>query len=381
MRKQYFYSLGVVLCLLTLLISCKNDESFTNKLFISTGKIERIINKPSNVTAEYTLKVAMANLESQPVTVGLNADPSKVSAYTEIYKEQAEVLPATYYHISNTTAEISPGSVESAPVTVTFDQINTLDREKVFVLPISLSKGSLDILASQQTVFYVVKGGALIDVVADMEDNYLHIDQWKTAAPVNNLEQLTLEALIRVRNFDRMISTVMGIENQFLIRLGDANFPPNQIQVATSAGNMPGADAALKGLPANKWIHVAVTFNNQTRKIRIYVDGKLQSEGNSNLSRVSFGVNGSNGFYIGRSYADDRFLAGEFAECRIWNIERSAEEIAANPYEVSPTSEGLVAYWKCNEGVGSVVKDYTANGNDLTAKKAIKWNAVSLPAK
>ena len=381
MRKKHFYSLGFMVVLLNLLVSCKNEETFDNKIFISTEKVERIINKPSVTTAQFDIKVAMASPESAPVDVNLGVDPSKLDVYTKIYLEKVEMLPAEFYAISSNKAQINQGSVESAPVTVTFNKINTLDRDKIFVLPVSLTHGSLSILESQKTVFYVVKGGALIDVVADIEDNFLHIDQWKTPAPVNNLSQFTLEALIRVRNYDRMISTVMGIEGRFLIRLGDANFPPNQIQVATSAGNMPGSDAATKGLPTNQWVHIAVAFNGKDKKIRVYVNGKLQSEANTNLSTVSFGVNGKDGFYIGRSYEDARFLAGDIAECRIWNTERTVEEIAGNPYEVNPASDGLVAYWKCNEGTGSVVKDHTANGNDLTAKKTVKWTPVSLPTK
>lgn len=381
MRKKHFYSLGFMVVLLTLFVSCKNEETFENKVYISTGKLERIINKPSVATAQFDIRVAMANLEPAPIEVNLGVDPSKLDIYAKVYNEKVEILPSEFYAISDNKALISQGSVESTPITVTFDKINTLDREKTFVLPVSLTGGNLAILESQKTTFYVIKGGALIDVVADIEDNYLHIDQWKTPAPVNSLSQFTLEALIRVRNYDRMISTVMGIEGRFLIRLGDANFPPNQIQVATSAGNMPGSDAAAKGLPTNQWVHVAVAFNGKDKKIRVYVNGKLQSEANTTLSTVSFGVNGKDGFYIGRSYEDARFLAGDISECRIWNVERTVDEIAGNPYEVSPSTEGLVAYWKCNEGNGSVIKDHTANGNDLTAKKTVKWTPVSLPTK
>lgn len=381
MKKIHFYYLGFMVAILTLISSCKSDETFDNKIYISTGKLERIINKPSVNTAQFEIKVGMANPEGAAVNINIAADPSQLDNYSQIYKENVEALPAEYYKISNSNVQIEQGSVESTPITINFEKINTLDREKIFVLPVSLMSSSLSILESQKTVFYVIKGGALIDVVADIEDNYLHIDQWKNPAAVNNLKEFTLEALVRVRNYDRMISSVMGIEGQFLIRLGDANFPPNQIQVATSYGNMPGADAATKGLPTNKWVHVAVVFNSADRKIKVYVDGKLQSEANTNLPSMSFGINGRDGFYIGRSYEDSRFLAGDIAECRIWNVERSAQDIADNPYEVSPAAAGLVAYWKCNEGSGSVIKDHTENGNDLTAKKAVKWTAVSLPAK
>lgn len=58
---------------------------------------------------------------------------------------------------------------------------------------------------------------------------------------------------------------------------------------------------------------------------------------------------------------------------------RTQEEIASNVYEVDPASEGLVAYWKCDEGAGDTIRDHTGNGNNGTANSALKWNSVSLP--
>ena len=45
------------------------------------------------------------------------------------------------------------------------------------------------------------------------------------------------------------------------------------------------------------------------------------------------------------------------------------------------STEGLVAYWKFNEGTGKQVKDYTANGNNITAENDLTWTKVSLPEK
>ena len=46
---------------------------------------------------------------------------------------------------------------------------------------------------------------------------------------------------------------------------------------------------------------------------------------------------------------------------------------------VPADSEGLLAYWKFNDGAGSVVKDHTSYGNDLTVEAAPEWKAVTLP--
>ena len=52
---------------------------------------------------------------------------------------------------------------------------------------------------------------------------------------------------------------------------------------------------------------------------------------------------------------------------------------AAHFYQVAAASDGLVAYWKFDEGAGKTIKDQTSYGNDLTVEKELKWVNVSLP--
>jgi hypothetical protein len=69
------------------------------------------------------------------------------------------------------------------------------------------------------------------------------------------------------------------------------------------------------------------------------------------------------------------------SEVRIWNRCLSEDEINADAhfYTVDPNSEGLAAYWKMDDGAGTIIKDYSPNGNDLTLEKATTWPKVSLP--
>lgn len=60
----------------------------------------------------------------------------------------------------------------------------------------------------------------------------------------------------------------MGIEGKYLLRIGDAGVPSNQLQLATSNGNLTNSDLQFDG---NKWYHVAVTFKEGEAKI--YIDG------------------------------------------------------------------------------------------------------------
>lgn len=379
--KRYQLYFVSVLCAIATLNSCQDGESFDNKAYINSNNPVGVLLIKSSVSQESrTIQAALAKPAQEEITLTYRVDPSLVSRYNAAYYDQAVMLPEAHYELPEPQAKITAGSVRSTDVIVHFKALNQLDRETVYVLPVTIAQANIDLLESGRTSYYVLKGAALINVVADIEENYLHIDKWATPAVVNSLSKITMEALIRARNYDRLISTVMGIEGRFLIRLGDAGFPSNQIQVASSR-NFPAADSN-KGLSTNEWNHIAVTYDATNGEMKIYVNGAVQSEGINQIGKVSLGVDGVNGFYIGRSYADERFLAGEISECRIWNVVRTKEEIAQNPYEVDPASEGLVAYWKCNEGGGNVVKDQTANGNHLTAKSGttLKWTPVSLPA-
>ena len=46
---------------------------------------------------------------------------------------------------------------------------------------------------------------------------------------------------------------------------------------------------------------------------------------------------------------------------------------------VDPQSEGLVAYWKFNEGAGNVITDQTGHGNDITGSGDPTWVKVEIP--
>jgi hypothetical protein len=359
-------------------VSCQNEESYDNKVFINnTAKVGELLIKGNTTEATRTIQVALAKPSEEDVTVNYNVDASLVKTYNKTYYNNAVILPAEHYKLNETQVTINAGSIKSKESTIEFSNLAKLSRDTIYVLPITIKSSNMDILKSANTYYFVLKGAALINVVANIEKNYLTVN-WKIPNVVNNLSQLTMETLIRVRDYDRLISTVMGIEGYFLVRLGDAGFPSNQIQIATNGGNFPSADSN-KGLPTNEWVHIALTYDSSTGKIIVYVNGKVQSEGTINIGKVNLGISGKDGFCIGRSYEDSRYLCGDIAECRIWNIVRTQEEIANNPYYIDPASSGLVAYWKFDDQSALTVKDHTANGNDAVAANTLSWTSVSLP--
>ena len=222
---------------------------------------------------------------------------------------------------------------------------------------------------------------------------------WNDPAPVTNMKAFTLEALVNptVVRYSGSLSTIMGIEGKFLVRLGDVGIPWHQVQVCWDSGesgywgNIEGklSNSNMK-VNLNEWTHIAVTFGEGT--VKVFINGEEKGSTTTNVpASVNFGITHNDEqapqgqqitrcFWVGYSYESTRDFQGMMSELRIWNRVLTADELAneARRYSVDPKSEGLVTYWKCDEGQGNVIKDHTSYRNDL-ASDGLKWEPVSLP--
>ena len=315
-----------------------------------------------------------------------NKLPSKVSVYNASYGTDAVELPSDMCVIESPEATIDAGATRSNAVTVSFVNLETLNRDLTYVMPVEVTDvQGIGVLASKNTTYFVFKGASLINVVADIAQNYLPIT-WTSTDLVRNMSAITVEALIRVRDFGTVdglkgeaMSTIFGIEGTFLVRIGDSGFPQNQVQLVNPGGNFPDGNSAL-GLPTNEWVHVAVVYDTTTGDRIIYTNGEEIAHDQKASGTIDISETGEDGCYIGRAYNDERWLEGEIAELRIWNVQRTQEEIASHIYQVDPeTAEGLVAYWKFDEGAGRNIHDYSGNGNDIVANSDLTWTEVALP--
>lgn len=371
---------------------CNNDDpaadAFDNIVYIQAAqKVSTFFVKNSLADNTQYIQAGMAKPIDTDVQLRFAAAPELVDLYNRTCYDTAEMLGADYFEIPVAEATIPAGSVRSNTIGVNFKSVNKLDREKVYVLPVTIASASqVKLLDSKRTIYYVFRGAALINTVADIEKNHLSIN-WANPDVCKNMSALTIEALVRARYFTRAgsdseILSLVGEEGNFLIRFGDSN-APGQIQISTRAGGFPGKDPN-KVLPLNEWVHIAVTYDSAkpSNRLQIYVNGKLQSEGDTSNGLSGSISLASNGFYIGKSYNDNRWWPGEVSECRIWNRALSSAEINAKNhfYSVDYPADGLVAYWKFDEGSGNLITDYSGNGNNAQANSLLKWSSVTLPA-
>lgn len=361
----------------------ENEQHYDNKLFISASNFTKeILFKAGDINTEASLSVAIAKPEEHDIKVTMAPAPELLSTYKlAYYDETAVILPEEHYSMSETITVIKSGSIVSPELPINFTNTGSLDINTTYVLPVTIkSAEGINVLQSAKTYYYVFRGASLINVVCNISRNRAYPD-FNNDSRFNNLTQNTMEILFKANSFPNTLNTLMGIEGNYLLRIGDSTIPNNQLQVA-SANSCTSSDLQLE---SNKWYHVAVTFNKGS--IKIYINGVKKFSGSAGNTSISLGAkhtneeDGSRCFWIGYSYRNDRYFDGVISEVRIWNRELTAEEIQAKNhfYTVKPESEGLISYWKFDEGSGTVAKDYSISGYDLTIEKEPKWESVSLP--
>lgn len=425
MKNKSIYLIATLL-LATLFAGCKDDEydnrsPFDNVVYLSVAE-----NSDTQVT---TFKKTLAELPREfsavlsypapeAVNVSIDVDPSLVGVFNARHNTKWTLLDEKYYDLSAEKLTIPAGKTLSDAVTLTLRNLDgtsgveELPIDQTYLLPVTIAgvAGGVEPLASSSTAYYLVKRSSAITSAASLRDNWINFPTLDKATEgsmkFNNLKAVTYEAIIRVDDFSKHseISTVMGVENYLLLRIGDAGFPRQQIQFDGSGdsagtpgfGKFPKKDES-KLLTAGEWYHIAATYDYATREVCIYVNGKLQSKGTDlgNASSTPFNLagrafydlyqqdpvkykdykdwGGFRQFFLGKSYDDTRQLNGDMTEVRVWSVARTEDEIWANMYDVDPATPGLIGYWKFDEGEGNVIRDWTGNGNDGVAEKDLEW--------
>lgn len=277
----------------------------------------------------------------------------------------------TFVDFSNNNLNLTISELGDAPArecTVTLTEKNAPDNAEPLTVQISISQ----------------KPKGLIECVADMRYSRCYFPFLNNASALNNMMSGTMEALVNIQEtrISGSLSTIMGIEGKFLLRLGDVGVPWNQIQLATNRGNFTSTALELSEL--NKWYHIALTWNGGN--LYVYIDGEMKYTELSfynfmpslNVAYGGYESDYTRAFWIGYAYNADRYFPGYMSEVRIWNRALSKEEINAENhfYQVDPESEGLVGYWKLNgpgeAGKDFLVKDSSSSGNNMMGEKNVR---------
>ncbi len=144
---------------------------------------------------------------------------------------------------------------------------------------------------------------------------------------------------------------VIGKYNRYIA--GQYFFGLNNGQVVFQREVSPYTLTGVASLEADKWYHIAGTYDGN--EMKIYIDGELDN------SQVSTGgaSNNSVGILIGSSYFNGSpgyFIDAKIDELRVWNRARTKQEIRENRHLVVDDCQAdLIAYFQFNEAGGDAI--------------------------
>jgi len=120
---------------------------------------------------------------------------------------------------------------------------------------------------------------------------------------------------------------------------------------------------------ARLWHHVAATLQRSARTLTVYLDGVQVAQGVLGAETLGNTLP----VQIGRSGPQSgKYFHGRLDDVRIWNVARSAADIASSyRSELSGSQAGLLANWKFNEGVGSTALDSAGHHDAVLNQGAV----------
>lgn len=362
----------VFLLLLIILGSCKEKTEYSDIIFFtgteSSSKITLTVDGPysTGVTITSTAKA------EQDVKIHLDITPESLVTYNAEHGTSYILPPKGSYSLSSNDVVLKAGSHVSEAVELFISSIDEFEEGKQYCIPLKIvnsDNDNLKILESSNTVYFAINKTTITKAV-ELKGRALHVPQFITDPRVGNMTTVTMECRFKVDNFS-WINTIMGEEENFLMRCvdwdedGNYNFEMGPITI----GGQKLFHAAKSDLVAGQWYHVAIVCTGS--KTCLYINGKLDSEYSGRSGAVNFNYEYDGGFHMGQS-CGARYLNGAISEARLWNRALTQVEIQENMCYVSPTSEGLLAYWRCDHiQEDGTVRDETGNGFDAKADSGI----------
>lgn len=355
-----------LILLITLLMAsfsaCKNAEDLEDVLYFTGTETSPVSQYTIDGPTDIGITVSSSCVASSEQKINISVATEKLEEYNHTNGKTYKGLPEESYKLSSESILLKAGENVSEQLILSLLNTSKFEEGAVYCLPLTISnvEGGMPVLESSRTI-YIVLNQTIITQAAASKNMPIPFEDDPSLASV---PQVTMEARVMVTKFassNPYISTVMGVEEEFLLRFGDVTIEPNQLQLA--GGGYPVT--AKTEFETNKWYHLAVVFDGST--IKLYVNGEL--DGQTDAPRgpiVLCGKTDKRRFCIGGSL-NSRFLNGYISEVRVWKKALSQSQIQNNMCYVSPDNyKDMIAYWRFNDGADAeVIKDWTGNGWDI----------------
>ena len=380
MKMIRFSKYVVLVIILTSVFGCDDAEmkAIDNGLYIQeaapSNKFDQqiITQLVDDEEVVKTLTVRLVRAMDHDVTVTLDIDPQLLEDYNNKNEANYLVLPEEYRNFEKTVT-ISAGNVSAPVIDLTIKPYSSSNGE-AYAIPIRITSvdGPIEMKGNANHLLYLLTSPHRQKAVIIKRGNRT-TKTFSTAIP---MEQWTFEYWVKVDNITgRPTGDWEGLGNKnFRARIFVPDSQPLTFSDLTLRYYADGANVQIPILQFQNsaghfdttWYHIAYTYDGTT--VTVYKDGvKDNSLANSidwTFKSLSFAI-GSFGYE----------QQVEFAQIRMWKKCLSENVIKDNmSRQVAGDSDGLIGYWKCDEGTGNELKDSSPNQNHVTLGGTPQWS-------
>ncbi len=385
MKKYIFLTIVAALGL----VACNKADKFQygKEIALITGTDASPIAKDQILADEipisYNYSVSITGPAKEDMKVHIQYDSLALVKYNAANKTSYVNVPRNVVVVNDEYVTIAKGSATSSMTSVTMLDNSFIQEGVIYVIPLSVAYlengGGTQILEASKSLFIKV-GKTMESFSLDIPGTGVY-STYDLGAGKYNLDTWTLEIKahpynMKSRGADQLCRLACWNEDgggQVLLRFNENGKPWKTLDIVSVNGRyVTGAtgegDNATGAFEPNAWYMISIVWNGND--LSVYINGEKDTPWQNTISgSQAFNLNR---FEIGMSwggYGSAQSYTGRMAEMRIWNIARSQSDIASTLCSVDATSEGLLGYWKMNEGEGHIFHDSVA-GNDMDWDKS-----------
>lgn len=361
-----------------LFASCQEAAKFQDVILFTgtenSAKVSLTVEGATDMGVTITATDKVEKDTKVTLTIGTQAD---LDVYNKETGKSYVLPPAESIGLSSGETVIKSGNYISEAVRFSVKSVDALDMGSNYCVTIVITgtDGDMSVLESSR-VMYVVLNRVLVGRAVVLNGGgAFHVPQFMTDSRVGALGAASMEIKVCVDRWQTdtwTLSTLMGIEENFLLRFSKVNGVPNTLEIGPIF--VSGKKAFVhtdRQCVTDRWYHVACVFDGSSAAI--YVNGELDVKYSVPTGTLNLNDDYFDGFWIGQS-CNGRGLIGAVSEARFWNKALTTNEIQDNMCYVDPMTDGLLACWIFNEPQDDGrFLDVTGNGFDAFPKGGYTW--------
>ena len=386
--KTIIKSFVLPLCIMVGFLSCAEGDKFDpNKAYLAvTGtEVYPVVMFPMDDTpATYLLSSSATHRVDEEMIIKYEVDEAALETYNEKNKTTYFPVPTSSFRLSAQEDTIKVGRAASTGIQVQIISTDEWIDGRVYVIPVSIKEvvgEGVELLKTSKTIFLRISRTMSFQsldisptssaVTGNLYSEFHFVKSTPGFEPIS-LPRFTCEIKVLLtednpNRIRRLFNWGGGGDpqgrgqGQNMLRFGEEGGPGgDKYRNSLQWVNPSGGVFSRTLFEPNRWYTISLTYDGSTYVM--YVDGVRDAEGEGSspftFSHVEIGMSWA-------GYTNGQRTLGRIAEARLWDRALSSGEMQLGICGVDPNSEGLIGYWKFNEGTGHVFHDATSNGYHL----------------